>query len=83
MDIKFGVGSTWTFNISIVDIWKLIFKKKICKECSSILALQNGKRSYKGLKSDLDGDLTYGDHHEYSYIYRCPKCVKLIKLSEL
>lgn len=81
--MEFNLGTTWSHDISFIGLFKLLFKKKICKVCKSPLTLEKKKSSTHGIKDLSVGDYYYGNHHTYTYLYRCPKCPRLIKISEL
>jgi len=81
--MQFGWGSMWTYDLSLVGIWKFLFKKKICRHCKAPLTLEKSMRSKKGFQNDLSGDFIYGNHHMVSYRYKCLKCSRRYNVSEI
>ncbi|MDF2683791.1 MAG: hypothetical protein K0R47_4981 [Brevibacillus sp.] len=73
--------SSYEFEFTYKEFFRLLFYKKICPLCTRKLDKKKDKIK-TGWYSE-DGTYHEGDHNQLKFYYYCPNCLKDIELLDL
>ncbi|MGL5256898.1 MAG: hypothetical protein ACRC76_07645 [Proteocatella sp.] len=78
-----GYSSVYNIDLTLKDLIVLLFYKKLCPQCSSKMKRIKEKIFMGEGICEVNGAHTYGNKYNIKYYYRCEKCNRTYKLSEI
>ncbi len=78
-----GYSSVDSIDLPLKDLMVLLFYKKLCPQCSSKMKRIKEKIFMGEGICEVNGTHTYGNRYNIKYYYKCEKCNRTYKLSEI